>query len=340
MSEARPKISRKAIVFTGIIFLCLFIAGSAWWWIQSGRIVTTNDARVKGVMTTVSAKVSGRIEQILVEEGDTVETGQPLACIERQEYTNKVAQAEANLAMAQAKLKEAQTGNRPQEIAQARERLLQQQSLYENSLKNYQRYQSLFYQQAIAEQQLDAAKTEMETALTQYQAAQEALSLMKEGTRQETILLNEAAVRQAEAELENARIALNDTIIKAPSPGTIGKKSVETGEYVSTGKPLFNITNLQDVWISANIEETDFGKISLGNSVDFTIDAYPNLHFNGEVFETSPATGAQFALLPTENASGNFTKVTQRLPIKIRPASNAGFVLKPGMSAIVSIHVR
>lgn len=339
MSTAKAKMTRKSIVSIGIVFLCLFISGSVWWWIQCGRIVSTNDARVKGTMTTISTKVSGRIAQILVEEGDIVEPGQPLAIIEEQEYANQVAQAEANLAMAQAKLKEIQTGNRPQEIAQAKERLLQQQTLYENSLKNYQRYQALFHQQAIAEQQLDAARTDMETALTQYQAAQEAFSLVREGSRQETILLNEAAVRQAEAVLENARIALNDTGIKAPGPGTIGKKSVEIGEYVSTGKPLFNITNLQDVWISANIEETEFGKIALGNPVDFTIDAYPGVHFTGEVFETSPATGAQFALLPTENASGNFTKVTQRLPIKIHP-SGADTLLKPGMSAIVSIHVR
>lgn len=339
MNDVSTKIMNKKIIALAIFFVLLFIGTSLWWWHYSNRIVSTNDARVKGTMTTVSAKISGRVEQILVEEGSVVEAGQPIAMLEQKEYENKVTTAKANLEMAKAKLAEVVSGNRPQEISQANAIVLQKKSLYENSRKNYERNQALFQQNAISEQQLDAAKTEMESSLANYQSAQESLSLSKEGSRQEDVDLNNAAVLQAEAELANAQIQLEDTIIKAPSSGIIGKKSIELGEYISVGKPLFNITNLDDVWINANIEETYFGKITLGNPVEFTIDAYPGMKFTGEVYETSPATGAQYSVLPTENASGNFTKITQRIPIKIRPAASS-YSLKPGMSAVVTIHVK
>ncbi len=329
----------KKIIALAIFFICLFICGSIWWWNYSNRIVSTNDARVKGTMTTVSAKISGRVGQILVEEGTFVEAGQPIAILEQKEYENKLTTAKANLQMAKAKLAEVLAGNRPQEIAQANTSVLQKKSLYENSRKNYERNQVLYSQSAISEQLLDAARTEMESTLASYQAAQESLSLSQEGSRQETVDLNNAAVLQAEAELENAQIQFEDTIIKAPSSGIIGKKSIELGEYISIGKPLFNITDLASIWINANIEETYFGKIALGNRVDFTIDAYPGVKFSGEVYETSPATGAQFSVLPTENASGNFTKTTQRIPIKIQPDAST-YTLKPGMSAVVTIHVK
>lgn len=339
MSELKDKIGVRKIIAALAVLAGLFAAGSLWWWIQSGRVVSTDDARVKSVLTTVSAKVEGRARQVLVEEGDTVEAGQALAIIEKREYENKVAQAKANLAMAKAKLSEVLEGNRPQEIAQAKVKVLQEKALYENSLKNYERDQKLFAENAVSEQQLDAARTQMESDLAQYKAAEEAFSLAKEGARKETIDVNEAMVRQAEAQLENARIALEDATVRAPSAGTIGKKSVELGEFVSPGKPLFSIADLNGVWISANIEETAVAKIAVGDRAEFTVDAYPGETFSGEVIETGPATGAQFALLPTENTSGNFTKVTQRLPIKIRP-DKSDKVLKPGMSAVISVYVK
>lgn len=339
MSGMREKITNGRLLAVGGILVGLFIAGSVWWWIQSGRVVSTDDARVKGTMTTVSAKVTGRIAEIMVKEGDQVEAGQVLAVVEKQEYENKVAEARANLALAQAKLAEAVTGNRPQEIAQAKVRVVQEKALYENRQRDYARDQALYAQAAISEQQLDAARTQMESAFAQYQAAEEAYSLSQEGARKETIAEQEAAVAQAQAALENARIALADAAVKAPSKGTIGQKSAELGEFVAAGKPLFSITNLEDVWIGANIEETDIGKIALGNRVEFTVDAYSGVAFGGEVIETGPATGAQYALLPTENTAGNFTKVTQRLPIKIQPDASS-YVLKPGMSAVIKIHVK
>lgn len=332
-------IGNRRIWAAGFVLLALFVGGSLWWWVRSGRIVTTDDARVKGTMTTVSAKVAGRARQVLVEEGDRVVAGQVLAVIEREEYENQVARAEANLAMAKARLAEVVAGNRPQEVAQAKVKAMQEKALYENARGNFERDRQLYEQQAISARQMDDARTQMESVRAQYQAAREAYDLSLEGARKETIEVQEAMVGQAQAELENARIALADAVVKAPSGGVIGQKSIELGEYVSAGKPLFNITDLDGVWIGVNIKETEIGKIALGNRAEFTIDAYPGATFTGEVVEAGPAAGAQFALLPTENSAGNFTKVTQRLPIKVRPDASS-YVLKPGMSAILSVYVQ
>lgn len=338
MSEAIAKVSNRKIIVVGVILLILFISGSIWWWVRSNSRVSTDDARVKGTMTTVSAKVAGRIASLLVAEGDKVSAGQIIATIEKQEYENQVAQAEANLAVAKAKLAAVVSGNRHQEVAQANAQVLKEQALYQNAQKNYERDHTLSAQGAISSQQLDASRAAFVSAEAQYEAAKEQFSLSKEGSRQEDISVAQAVVQQAEAALSNAKIQREDTVIKVPTDGTIGLKSIELGELVSVGKPLFNITNLQDVWIGANIEETAVGKIKLQDRVEFTIDAYPGEMFTGEVIEAGPAAGSQFALLPTENSAGNFTKVTQRLPIKIKPDAGT-HVLKPGMSAVITVYV-
>ncbi len=136
--------------------------------------------------------------------------------------------------------------------------------------------------------------------------------------------------------MKNAEIQLTDTKIKAPVAGVVALKSVEEGVIISFGQQLFSISNLSDVWIGANIEETYIGRIKVGQMTEFTVDAYPGKQFNGRVIEVGPAAGSQFALLPTENSTANFTKVTQRLPIKIK-AEETDFILKPGMSAVITV---
>jgi len=146
-------------------------------------------------------------------------------------------------------------------------------------------------------------------------------------------------VEQAAAALKNVQLQLDNTQIRASVAGVIAVKSIEPGEIVAVGQPLFNITNLSDVWVAANIEETYIGKVQVGENVEVAIDAYPGKKFKGQVIEVGSASGSQFALLPTENTTGNFTKVTQRLPIKIKALDAGEYVLKPGMSASVDIAI-
>ncbi|MDF2874017.1 MAG: emrA 1 [Sporomusa sp.] len=339
MSTGTSKLSNRHMIMICGLLVAILIAGGLWWWIHSSRIVATDDARVKGTIVAVSAKISGRIGKILVKEGDTVKAGQVIATLEQQEFEAQVDQAKANLAMAQAKLAATMAGNRPQEIAQANATVLQAKSSMENARRNSERDEELYQQGAIAVQQRDAGRTAFEIAQAQYSAATEQYSLSVEGSRQEDIMVGQAQVQQARAILKNAEIQLADTTLKAPVSGVIALKSTEEGEIVSFGQQLFSISNLSDVWIGANIEETYIGRVKVGQHVEFTIDAYPNQQFTGQVIEVGPASGSQFALLPTENTSANFTKVTQRLPIKIQ-AEESGYVLKPGMSAVIHIITR
>jgi len=335
----KPKLSNRTMLTIIILLAAGLTAGGLWWWIRAGRIVSTDDARVKGTIVAISAKVNGRVEKVLVNEGDNVQAGQVIAVLEQQEFQAQVDQAKANLAMAQAKLAAITAGNRPQEIAQTKASVLQARANLENARKNSERDEALYQQGAVSSQQRDASKTAYDITRAQYMSANEQHSLSAEGSRLEDVQMAQAQVQQAQAALKSAEIQLADTTIKAPVTGVIGLKSVEEGQIVVFGQPLFSIINLNDVWIGANIEETYIGRLKIGNQVDFTIDAYPQKKFSGQIIEVGPASGSQFALLPTENASANFTKVTQRLPIKIK-ADESAYVLKPGMSAVISIHTR
>lgn len=336
MSTGTAKLSNRHLLIISGLLAAVLLAGGLWWWLYSSRVVATDDARVKGTIIAVSAKINGRIDKVLVKEGDNVQAGQIMAVLEQQEFAAQVEQAKANLAVAQAKLAAVLAGNRPQEIAQANAAALQAKANLENARRNSERDQILYQQGAIAVQQRDASRTALAIAQAQYSAATEQYSLSVEGSRQEDIMIARAQVQQALAVLKNAEIQLADTTIKAPAAGVIALKSAEDGEIISFGQQLFSISNLADVWIGANIEETYIGRVKVGQPVEFTIDAYPNKKFIGTVIEVGPASGSQFALLPTENTAANFTKVTQRLPIKIQ-AEASEYVLKPGMSAVIRI---
>lgn len=339
MEQVKSKLSNRSMIIIITVMIGILAAGGLWWWIRSGRIVSTDDARVKGTIVAVSAKVSGRVDKVMANEGDNVQAGQVIAILEKDELEAQVEQATANLEMAQAKLAAVVAGNRHQEVATANASASQAMSNYNNAQKNYQRSETLYNQGAISIQQLDAARTAADVAQAQYTSAKEQYSLSAEGSRPEDIQMAQSQVHQAQAALTNSKLQLANATVKAPVAGIVALKSVEDGEIISAGQQLFSITNLTDVWINANIEETYIGRIQVGQSVEFGIDAFPGNKFVGHVMEVGSATGSQFALLSTENSASNFTKVTQRLPIKIK-ADESDHVLKPGMSAVVTIVTR
>jgi membrane fusion protein (multidrug efflux system) len=336
VNKGTPALGNRHMVLIIGLLAAILLVGGVWWWLRAARVVSTDDARVKGTIVAVSSKVSGRVDKVLVSEGDNVASGQVIAVLEQQEFEVQVEQAKANLAMAQAKLAATIAGNRPQEVAQANASVLQARANMENAKKNSERDELLYQQGAISVQQRDASKTSLDIANAQFISAAEQYSLSREGSRQEDIIIAQALVQQAKAALKNAEIQLTDTKIKAPVAGVVALKSVEEGVIISFGQQLFSISNLSDVWIGANIEETYIGRIKVGQMTEFTVDAYPGKQFNGRVIEVGPAAGSQFALLPTENSTANFTKVTQRLPIKIK-AEETDFILKPGMSAVITV---
>lgn len=355
MTESNREKRKPLIIGAAILFLLGGIGGGSWWWYQASRYVSTDDSRIDGTIVSVSAKIPGKITEVLVKEGDKIGSGQIVARIDARDSSAQRAQAEASLAAAKAKYDAAVAGARPQEIGQNRAALEQSRAEIEqaqanmnNAEKNYERMKQLFKEGAVSAAQRDDARTAYVVAEKMQNAMQDAsqgayqkLDLVIAGSREEEIRAAAAQVKQAEAVLEGMSLANEYTTITASVGGIVALKNVNPGEVVAAGQPLFSVINDKDVWLSARIEETKIGKIKLGQTVDYTIDGYPGHTFTGTVFEIGGATNSTFALIPTENASGNFTKVTQRIPIKITlPENMEEIIFRPGMQALIDVHIK
>ena len=355
MSEKQQPNKRKFIIAAGILFLFVGLAGGGWWWYQSTKMISTDDARVSGTIVSVSPKISGRIAEVLVKEGDTVKAGQILTKIDVRDAAVQKKQAEAALAAAKAKYDAILAGSRPQEIGQARAGADQAQASADQALANlnnaektYQRMSKLYADDAISTTQRDYAEAAYLMAKEGWKAAREAtnsagqkLDLVVSGSREEDIRATAAQVKQAEATLEAANLNNEYTDILSPVDGVIALKNVNSGEVVTAGQTLFSVVDSKDLWLNARIEETKIGKIKTGQKADYTIDGYPGRTFTGKVYEIGIATNSTFALVPTENTSGNFTKVTQRISIKITlPENSSGIIFRPGMQALIDIHLQ
>ncbi len=354
--EAEQKGQGKQKLILGLLVALLAIggAGGGWWWYMNTKYVSTDDARIAGTIVSVSAKIPGKVTEVLVKEGDQVKAGQVIARIDAREAGAQKLQAQAALLAAKAKYEELLTGSRPQEIGQAQAGVEQAQAnihqakaSLDNAAKNYERMQKLYREGAISASQRDAAeaayvvaKETVNASLEVAHGAGEKLDLVKVGSREEAIRAAEAQVKQAEAALAAASLVTEYTEIISPVNGTVALKSVHSGEVVAAGQPLFSVTDLRDVWLNARIEETKIGKLTVGQVVEYTIDGYPGRTFEGMVYDIGTAANSVFALIPTENSSGTFTKVTQRIPIKITLPKEDGAVFRPGMSAVIKIHVQ
>lgn len=333
------KTSKKKVAIIAGLLTVLIAASAGGWWYYSASRVSTDDARVKGTIVPVSSKIQGRIVEVLVDNGAKVEPGMVLAKLDSSELEAQLEQAKASLTAAKSKLALAQAGNRSQQIAQAGAGTEEAAASLADAEKNYERMLQLYRQGAISEQQKDSAETTLKVNKAKLESARQNYSMNVEGSRPEEIQYAIAEVAQAEATIKNLTAQLDNTVIRASESGFIDAKSAEAGQTAVPGMTLFNIVALNNVWVSANVEETYIGKIKNGNQVDVEVDAYPGVKFVGQVVELGSAAGSQFSLLPAENASGNFTKVTQRFEVKIKVVPQENRVLKPGMSAVVTIHV-
>ncbi|EAX49020.1 secretion protein HlyD family protein [Thermosinus carboxydivorans Nor1] len=328
----------KIIIALLVFFVVAGLGGGAWWWYYTTKYVTTDDARISGTIVNVSAKISGKVVELLVKEGDQVKAGQIIARIDNREILAQKAQAEAALAAAKARYEEVVAGARPQEIEQARAALDQARANLDNAQKNYERMEKLYKDGAISAAQRDNAETAYAVAREAYNAASEKLDLTIAGAREETIRAAAAQVKQAEAALEAANVMADNTVVVAPVSGSVALKAVNPGEVVAAGQPIVSIVDPSDLWVNARIEETKIDRIKIGQKVEYTIDSYPGRVFTGTVYDIGTATNSVFAIIPTENASGNFTKVTQRIPIKITLPKDSPYIFRPGASVIIKVH--
>ena len=313
---------RTVFLIMGVVLLGLVGLGARRWWFNLSH-VSTDNAQVDGHIIPILPKVGGFVTLVRTDENRQVQAGDTLVVLDDRDYRARLAQAEADLAVALAGVSnKARVGQAEAQVAQA-------EANAKKAHADLDRLLPLAQQDIVSKQQLDAAQAAAAAADAALAAAQAALA----GA--------DARVAAARAVRDQGALNLSYTRITAPSAGVVSKKSVEVGQLVQPGQPLMSVVPLEDVWLTANLKETEIADVRPGEPVDFTVDAYPGAHFRGHVESVSPATGARFSLLPPDNATGNFTKVVQRVPVRIRPEKvDPAHPLRPGMSVDVTIQTK
>ena len=304
---------------------------------------TTDNAQVETQLVPVLPRVSGYVKNIGVNDFDSVRAGQMVVELDDAELQSQLAQLEADFQTAEAEVVNAKAAlnNAQVSLRVNKGNIDINQVKLEKAEKDYNRDKNLIAESAITQRQLDDSKFNYETTVKQLEnsrndlsAAESRISVLEAG-----ITKAQAALQARKAQIDQQKLKLSYTKITAPMSGKIGKKNISYGQFVQAGTPLFTIVNDTSYWITANFKESQIKKLHPGMSVDIEIDAYPKLKLKGTVESLSDATGARFALIPPDNASGNFVKVTQRVPVKININDMDRFrdILRAGLSVYVTI---
>lgn len=333
-TPAVPTPARRRPLRT-LFFGLLIVAGLAWGVHYAYRLLThveTDNAYITGHLHQVSPRIAGTIVEVLAEENTSVAAGAPLVRLDPRDSDTKVLQAQALLALADAKIAQSES-----DFAETRAKVAQAEAQLEKAQLDFNRVQDLAHSKVASKQEFDAAKAAFDMAKAG------ADSSRATATASEAALTAARAQRHAgQVYLEDAELQRSYNTVTAPVAGRIGKRNAEIGNRVQAGQALFAIVE-PDVWIVANFKETQLSKIRAGQVVEIAIDALPGVHFTGTVESFSPASGSSFALLPADNATGNFTKVVQRVPVRIRfdAASIRGHEekLRAGLSAVVAVRI-
>lgn len=302
-----PLFKKKRMIIPLLLLLTAAAIGGYLWYMNMQDFVSTDDAYVDANSVSISTKMLGRINFLGTAEGDTVKAGQVLVKLDDSDLRAQEVSAKAGLALAQNNIPLAQVN-----LNRAQDDFTRGETEYKSGIITKEQYDH--FQKA-----LEAAKAEYNIQLSKIPAAKSQIGLIES--------------------------QLNNAIITAPMDGVVAKRWALTGDVVQPGQPIFTIYDLKNLWITANLEETKLTHIRLGESVEIDVDSYPDIKFSGKVIEIGNYTASEFSLIPPNNASGNFTKVTQRIPVKISIEDTANTnghkpVLRPGMSVEVSVKVK
>jgi membrane fusion protein, multidrug efflux system len=339
---------RRRILIIGAIVGVLALFFGVRYWFYASAHEDTDDAYVTGYTHQISSRITGTVEQVLVDDNWHVTAGQPLLKLDRRDYEVALERDRASYQQAKAQLLQANA-----QIPLAEAQLAQAQAQADSSKANsdylqrtFERNNQLFYQGrgVISKQDLDTSQSQAATNLATYKANLASVKVAAENLKVAQAQ-QQAAAAQAEAALaqvKNSELQLSYCTIVAPVSGRIAQKTVQTGNRVSVGEALMAVVE-DNVWIAANFKETQLERIRVGQPVDIKIDALPHYRFKGRVDSLQPGTGSNFALLPPDNATGNFIKIVQRVPVKILfdPESIKAVRDKivPGLSVVSSVAV-
>jgi membrane fusion protein (multidrug efflux system) len=360
---ARRGGARKIVILS--VLGILVLVGAVWGFrtiVFYSHHATTDDAQLDGNINPVLPRVPGYVKQVLVSENQPVKAGDLLVVIDPADLQAKVDQEQASLLNAQAAVSvaEAAVASSRSTAVGARAKVASNQAdvtaartRAEQTAADLARYRQLLAKEEISQQQYDAARAAADSARASAEAArattesssataQASASQIQAAQRQ--VAAAQAQVAQHQAALEAARLQLSYAVLKAPVAGFVAKKNVEVGQFVQAGQPLLAIVqqgSQDDVWVSANFKETQLARMHPGQTAEIEVDAYPGVTFHGRVESLAAATGARFSLLPPDNATGNFTKVVQRVPVKIvfTGAPDPRHPLRVGMNVNVTVNL-
>jgi membrane fusion protein, multidrug efflux system len=352
-AAAAPKSGRriglnKRTLIAGAAALAIIAGGGfgTQWWLNGRYVISTDDAYVRAHNTTLASKISGYVQSIPVDDNATVHAGDVIATIDNGDYKLAADAAREKAATEEATVDRigrqviAQQAN----VEQAKAQLVSAEAAAKRTQLELDRQQALAAQKFASQQTLEQAQANRDQAAAAVDSAQASidaavgnLDVLKAQQQEAARTLDELKTALAKAERD-----LSFTIIRAPVDGVFSNRAVQTGDYVQTGQRVASLVPLDDVYIDANFKETQLARLQPGQPVEISVDALPDHDITGHVASLSPASGAVFSLLPPDNATGNFTKIVQRLPVRIEvPAAVAAKqVLRPGMSVVVSVNTK
>lgn len=348
-----------------LIFAVLIIAGGTYGiykYVHSLAHEGTDDAQIEKNMNPIIPRVSGYITKIYVKDNDFVKQGDTLFTIDNKDYMVKLEDANAALVAAEGsyEVSKADVGSATANIAVSASNVLSAGGNIETArirlgraTADFERYDNLYKNHSITKQQYEqalATKQEAESQLRILQqqqkasAYQKSVVVAKSNVTSKQTQVAAANINRAKAALESAKLNVNYTVVTAAVDGQVSKIAVQPGQFIQSGQSLFYLINNKEAWVIANFKETQLNKMAVGQKVSIKVDAYPDTEFEGTVASFSPATGSRFSLLPPDNATGNFVKTIQRLPVKISLDVNNDSekikLLRPGMNADVDVHLK
>jgi membrane fusion protein (multidrug efflux system) len=343
----KPRSRKRAIALSvGVVALVAVLAWTADWWLVGRFIESTDDAYLQADSVTIAPKVSGYVTQVYVADNQAVKAGDPLVRLDERQYRAALDQAQATVDARQADIERALAEIRQQNAnvtqAQAQQRVARLSA--QHAEDEVRRYRPLAATGAETSERLANLSNQRDQALATLAANEAAVQ-----AAQAQIAVSTAQISQARAQLEaaqasarQANLDLQDTLVRATLAGNIGDRTVRVGQYVQPGTRMMTVVPVQDVYLQANFKETQIGRMRPGQPATLHVDALPGMDVHGMVDSFAPGTGAQFALLPPENATGNFTKIVQRVPVRIRVDADADTraLLVPGLSVTADVDTR
>ena len=359
--NAKPGARRRKTAIILFVVLGIIITVAAFFYIGYKKShISTDDAFIDGNVHTIAPKVYGTVRSVYVNDNQLVKKGDLLVELDPVDYATRTKEASSALGAEQGRLREDEA-----KIVAAQKQLAEQKAgidaaaaavaLEEADLrqakKDAVRAKNLFAKEAIPRERYEQLTTNYDVQSAKVQAAKEDLKKARAAYAAQKAVLAQlraslvsrgAVIKQNEAALEMARLNESYTKIYAPTDGYVTKKSVQVGNQVQPGQPLMAVVPLSGIWITANYKETQIEKIKPGEDVDIDVDTYPGMTFHGKVNSLMAGTGAVFSLFPPENATGNYVKVVQRIPVKIvlNPGEDPNHILRLGMSVQPTVIVK